>query len=513
MGAIPPHRHPFDGHAELLRHPAGGNVLLEDHRDDPVQSERPERGVAPGGGRFGRDPLAPVGAADDPAELYLRLSFHVDGNQPAVADQGSRFPQDDGAAPEPVGLVARQVALDPPPGAVQVQRTAPEPKGLGVAEHRGELVQVIEGEGTQLEPAGHQAGNTHAASMARRRPTSLGVMPRGSQAAMGADRCDGDDARRAAPNGGAAPDRAARSLVTGRSHVIGIVLATGAGHPDLQHPFFQEVLVGLKTALGVQGYDLLLFSTVRPGNDFGSHRYLSRARHHRVDGLVLMGVDRDDPEIQELVGSEISCIAVDLDLQGGRTGNVMSDNVEGAAMAVRHLHEIGHRRIALIGGPTTTRPGVDRLLGYRREVQRLGLPYRPEYVREGDFYPESGYAAMSALLDLAEPPTAVFAAADLMAAGAIQAIAERGLSVPRDVADVGFDDIQIAPLLQPSLTTIRQDKQGLGSAAGDAIARLIEDPELEPPVITVPVELVVRESTRRATGRHPVTVGDTKSAG
>lgn len=307
------------------------------------------------------------------------------------------------------------------------------------------------------------------------------------------------------------PDRAARSLVTGRSHVIGIVLATGGSHPDLQHPFFQEVLVGLKTALGGLGYDLLLFSTVRPGNDFGSHRYLGRARHHRVDGVVLMGVDRDDPEIDELVGSGIPCMAVDLDLQGGRTGNVMSDNVEGAAIAVRHLHEIGHRRIALIGGPTSTRPGVDRLLGYRREIQRLGLPYRPDYVREGDFYPESGYRSMAALLDLPEPPTSVFAAADLMAAGAIQAIAERGLSVPHDVAVVGFDDIQIAPLLQPSLTTIRQDKQGLGAAAGEAIARLIDDPDLEPPVLSVPVELVVRESTGHAVSGNRVTIGGSGS--
>jgi LacI family transcriptional regulator len=188
-------------------------------------------------------------------------------------------------------------------------------------------------------------------------------------------------------------------------------------------------------------------------------------------------------------------MAVDQDLQGARTGHVMSDNVEGGQLAVRHLHERGHRRIALIGGRTDTRPGVDRLLGYRRELQHLGLSYRPDYVREGDFYPESGWTAMVALLELAEPPTAVFAAADLMAAGAFQAINERGLSAPRDVAVVGFDDIQIAPLLQPSLTTIRQDKRRLGWAAGQALVRLIEDPELEPPAITVPVELVVRESS------------------
>ncbi len=297
------------------------------------------------------------------------------------------------------------------------------------------------------------------------------------------------------------PDRAARSLVTGRSQVIGVVLSTGVGHPDLQHPFFQEVLVGLKNSLGGLGYDLLLFSVPPAENGFGPKRYLNRAKHHRVDGVALMGVDREDPEIKELVSSGLPCMAVDLDLQGGRTGHVMSDNVEGGALAVRHLYERGHRRIALIGGPAHTRPAVDRLLGYRRELQRLELTYRPEYVTEGDFYPESGYAAMTELLDLREPPTAVFAAADLMAAGAFQAINERGLSAPRDVAVVGFDDIQIAPLLQPSLTTIRQDKERLGGATGEALARLIEDPALEPPTITVPIDLVIRDSTAGRGGK------------
>lgn len=297
------------------------------------------------------------------------------------------------------------------------------------------------------------------------------------------------------------PDRAARSLVTGRTHVIGIFLETGAGHPDIQHPFFQEVLVGLKQTLGGTGYDLLLFSTPNPGNGFGpAHKYLKRVRHHRVDGVVLMGVDRHDPQVEEVVRSGIPCMAVDLDLEGGRTGYVTSDNVAGAAMVVRHLHDMGHRRIALIGGPTDTRPGVDRLLGFRRELERLRLEHRPEYVREGDFYPESGYAAMAALLELPEPPTAVFAAADLMAAGALQAIAERGMSVPGDVAVVGFDDIQLAAFLRPSLTTIRQDKLGLGGAAGEALIRLIEDPSLDPSVLTLPVELVVRESSAPPTG-------------
>ena len=292
---------------------------------------------------------------------------------------------------------------------------------------------------------------------------------------------------------GFVPDRAARSLVTGRSQVIGVILETGPGHPDLQHPFFQEVLVGLKRSLEAAAYDLLLLGGDGDGSVSGG--YLRRMRHHRVEGAVLMGTDRHDPGVAEIIQAAVPCMAVDLDLDGGRTGYVMSNNVEGAALAVRHLHELGHERIALIGGSTNTKPGVDRLLGFRREIERLGLPHRTEYVREGDYYPVSGEASMSTLLGLETPPTAVVAASDLMAAGALQAVADRDLRVPHDVAIVGFDDIQIAPLLRPALTSVRQDKQGLGAAAAETLVRLIQEPELEPPVITLPVELVIRESS------------------
>jgi LacI family transcriptional regulator len=291
------------------------------------------------------------------------------------------------------------------------------------------------------------------------------------------------------------PSAAARTLVTQRSQVIGVILQTGEGHPDLLHPFFQEVLVGLKQRLGAGGYDLLLFATQNPGNGFSEHSYLRRARHHRVDGMVVMGVDPHDPEIQKLARSNIPCVAVDLDLVGRRTGHVISDNLEGARLAVRHLHERGHERIAIVTGMLSTRPGVDRLLGYRAELEALGLAYRDDYVQEGDFYFDSGHAGMHALLALDEPPTGVFVAGDLMAAGAVRASQENGLRVPEDVALVGFDDIQLAAVMQPPLTTIRQDKIGLGAAAGDALLRMLEHADTAPPVTTLPVELVVRQSS------------------
>jgi LacI family transcriptional regulator len=288
------------------------------------------------------------------------------------------------------------------------------------------------------------------------------------------------------------PTAAARTLVMQRSYVVGVVLSTGADHPDLQHPFFQEVLVALRHRLGQGGFDLLLLAT-EPED--GARSYLRRCRAHQVDGVVLMGVGENDPDVRKLARSSIPCIAVDLDLVGRRAGYVVSDNHAGAAQAVRHLHSLGHSRIATITGMMTTKAGVDRLVGFRNELERLNLPYRDDYIQEGDFYVETGYDGTRALLALPEPPTAVFAASDLMAVGALRAAAEAGYSVPDDLSIVGFDDIQLARLLQPALTTIRQDKTGLGTAAADAVIRMIEGDGAAPPVVTLPVDLVVRAST------------------
>jgi LacI family transcriptional regulator len=291
---------------------------------------------------------------------------------------------------------------------------------------------------------------------------------------------------------GFVPDRIARSLVTGRGQVIAVILETGEGHPDLLHPFFQEVLVGLRRAVGASPYDLLLLSGPENEDDAS---YRRRIRHNRVDGVVLMGAR--EPRIAEVLAAGVPCMGVDLDVSGPRAGSVASDNVEGIALAMRHLHDLGHRRIGLISGPPDTRPGAERLLGFRLAAAELGLAVPEAHVREGDYYPASGDAAMRVLLDLSEPPTAVVAASDLMAAGALQGAADRGQHVPEDVSIVGFDDIQIAGLIRPSLTTIRQDKQGLGRAAAEALVRLIADPELEAPSITLPVELIIRGSSGR----------------
>jgi LacI family transcriptional regulator len=289
------------------------------------------------------------------------------------------------------------------------------------------------------------------------------------------------------------PSAAARTLVTKRSQLLGVVLHAGLAHPDLRHPFFGDVLEGFRYRVGELGYDVLLFANEEGVN--GSGRYLRRSRHHRAEGIVLMGVDERDPEIQQLATSDIPCVGIDLALVGRRAGHVISDNAQGVRLALRHLHELGHTRIATITGDTASRPGAERLVAYREALVELGLAYEDQYVAVGDFYVETGRTRMHELLELGEPPTAVFAASDLMAVGAAKAAQERGLVVGKDVAIVGFDDIHIAPLVHPPLTTIRQDRLRLGAVAAESLVRMVEEKGAPPPVTTIPVELVVRESS------------------
>src|SRR5690606_1901538 len=214
---------------------------------------------------------------------------------------------------------------------------------------------------------------------------------------------------------------------------------------------------------------------------------------HNVDGVVLIDSGTWDASLQRLADSKIPCVTLDRPAAGPRTTYVTSDNVGGARLAVRHLYARGRRTIATIAGPIRTRPGAERLRGYIGELERLGLPHRPELIVEGDFYLSGGYAAMRRLLELPERPDAVFVAGDEMALGAMRAIGEAGLKVPEDIALVGFDDLEVAALVQPGLTTIAQDKAGFGTAAAAAVLAMINGGGSPPRIL--PTTLIVRGSS------------------
>lgn len=275
--------------------------------------------------------------------------------------------------------------------------------------------------------------------------------------------------------------------------LIGIVSAV-PDLPQAMHPFFGPVFSGIKARIVAARCDMFV-PTYNPESPLGPDaRAIERCYAYGAEGLIVMGVDATDPDFAPLLESGRPIVLVDCQVIGRRVGYVISDNVEGIAVAVRHLHNLGRRRIATITGIMQTRPAVDRLFGYRTELSRLGLEERPEYVVEGDYYQGSGYEKTKQLLALPEPPDAIVAASDMAAVGAIVAIEEAGLHVPEDIAIVGYDDSPFAAAMWPALTTIRQDALGLGMAAADSVLAMLDNPDDPPPAVVFPTELIIRES-------------------
>src|SRR5690242_11180982 len=289
--------------------------------------------------------------------------------------------------------------------------------------------------------------------------------------------------RRVARSVGYSADPAARGLVTQRTQLVAVVVGDNAGHRDLSLVFFGKVMAAVSRRLARDGYDSLLLQPLELG------------LHHRFDAAVLIGIDGNDPLITELYTRGVPYVGVDVRVSGPRSAIVGSDHAEGVRLALRHLHDLGHRRIGHIAGARNTVAGADRIAAFQREARVLGLDLPEEYVREADFSSAGGYRETSALLALGKRPSAIVAASDLMALSALQAIRDAGLVPGRDVAVVGFDDIEAAALSYPPLTTIRQDREKLGTLAAERAIELIEHPETPPPDTILPVELVVRAST------------------
>jgi LacI family transcriptional regulator len=292
-----------------------------------------------------------------------------------------------------------------------------------------------------------------------------------------------DRVRMIAREVGYSADPAARSLVTQKTRLVAVVVGDNAGHRDLSLVFFGKVLAAISGRLARSSYDPVLL----PRGDIDTD--------HRFDAAVLIGVDDDDPLISDLASQRVPLVGVDVRCGGAYVG---SDHADGVRLALGHLHALGHRRIAHIAGALNTMAGKQRVEAFRREAKTLGLDESDELVRQGDFSSASGYRETCALLALRERPTAIVAASDLMALASLQAIRDAGLEPGRDVAVVGFDDLEAAALAHPSLTTVRQDRRELGTLAATRALELIEQPDITLRDTVLPVELVVRGSSARS---------------
>jgi LacI family transcriptional regulator len=292
------------------------------------------------------------------------------------------------------------------------------------------------------------------------------------------------------------PTAAARSLASGKTHRIGLIL--GEGQERLAaDAFLPAFLQGVTTSAHRRGYLLVL----QLAEDVPGHEAYARLiREQQVDGLILSGPRSDDPLLPQLAEDRFPLI-----LHGRPNGHDLAsvdvDNQAGAYQATSHLIGLGHQRIGFISNAPLSYSGAkERFAGYRLALMEHDLPLNPDLIRTAAFLPEAGCSAMEQLLALPEHPTAVFGASDVVALGAMNAIHSAGLSIPDDMAVVGFDDIFLAAHVHPPLTTVRVPAYGLGWTAAEVLITCIEGDAVAS--VTLETELVVREScgANRAAG-------------
>ena len=263
---------------------------------------------------------------------------------------------------------------------------------------------------------------------------------------------------------------AARALKTNRTYNIG-VLFVDERRSGLAHEYFSAVLESLKVEAEANGYDIT-FINRNVGKK--ATTYLQHCQYRGVDGVVIACVDFNDPQVLELVNSRLPVVTID-HVFNNRAA-VLSDNVRGMEELVRYVYAKGHRRIAFIHGERTT-VTENRLTGFYRACDALGLEIPEKYVREGVYHDPDRCAELTReLLQLPEPPNCILMPDDFSSIGGVNAIRRMGLRLPEDVSAAGYDGIQIASVMSPALTTYRQDTQALGRTAAAKLIELIEKP-------------------------------------
>lgn len=294
------------------------------------------------------------------------------------------------------------------------------------------------------------------------------------------------------------PTFSAKSLATKKSRLIGLIYA-GRINVDFTHPFFNKVMTSFKKVIGELGYDILMFSNEQFQQDNGS--YLARCRHFQLDGCLIIAGEEMEESVYELVQSAIPCVGVDLELSGSNYSYVMTDNKKASNKVVEHLYLQNIREIGFINGKENSAIAKLREEGFRHAMDQFDMSVKEAWIHRGDFFEESGYKAMKKMLDNPPYPKAVFAASDLMAFGAKQAITEAGLRIPEDVSLIGCDDIDACQYSTPQLTTVKQDKEKLGKLAAHLLNDLIHGAKEKDPILVDP-ELILRESCMPITKMH-----------
>lgn len=296
------------------------------------------------------------------------------------------------------------------------------------------------------------------------------------------------------------PNALARSLIKKETGMIGIIL------PDITNPFFPEVLSGFDQEARKKGYTYFLCDTVSANADDAEQyvresQYLNVLAEKQVDGIVMLGgrVDlaKPDRELAEEVvevGKRLPVLLINGRIPGAALPRVASDERYGAELATTHLIELGHRKIALVGGYRHMSNTLQRTAGFTKTMERYGLEIRKEWLLHDGFSVDSGTDFMNRLLRLPDRPTAVFCLNDLVAIGVLKAAVKAGLKVPQDMSIIGYDGIPFASYSIPELTTVSLRAHDLGRTAAEILHKMITKSKV-PKTTQIKPELVIREST------------------
>ena len=253
------------------------------------------------------------------------------------------------------------------------------------------------------------------------------------------------------------PSEVARSLRSGVTRSVGVIV------PDVSNPFFAAVVKGVELASQRASLNILLGNT---DENVARERELVHGLVGRVDGVILAPAREECDNTEELRRAGVPIVLLDRRLRANDDLDcVLVDNEGGAGQAVKHLVDLGHERIGLISGPLDTTPGRGRHAGFVAAMEAAGLDVEPELVHMGDFKRDSGYQATLRLLGLPQPPTAVFAANNLMSMGALHALHDMSVKVPDELSIVGFDELELGELLSPSFCAISRPMVEQGTLA------------------------------------------------
>ena len=278
----------------------------------------------------------------------------------------------------------------------------------------------------------------------------------------------------------------ARTLAGGQARVVGLLV------PDLMTEYTAQILLGIDEELAISGYDLMLHTTHHERTK--ETEYTRTLTQGMTEGLLLLLPLNPDAYLQTLREQQFPYVVIDHQGFDDFSSTVTAANYRGAFEAVNYLIGLGHKRIGFIAGTEATSSARERQEAYSAALAEVGISLDCALIAPGNFDQPGGFKAAQALLDLAQPPTAIFAANDVSALGAIEAARSRNLRIPEDLSIVGFDDIPRALYSYPPLTTVRQPLAEIGRLATRLLLKHIKNPDQPTERIVLETEFVIRES-------------------